>query len=74
MDHCNGGRGAAGDVAKCEVARQIASAVAIAIQNGNAMTYLAGHCRAMAPGGAVKVKGTGLAAKGGKEAGGQAEQ
>src|SRR5579862_8956950 len=45
---------------KREVARQIASAVAIAIHKGNAMTYLAGHCRAMAPGGATKAKGTWL--------------
>src|SRR5579862_9242713 len=42
---------------KREVARELTSAVAIAIQQGNAMTYLAGHSRATAPGGAAMAKG-----------------
>ena len=59
---------------KREVARQLTSAVVIAIQKGNAMTYLAGHSRAMAPGGAAKVKGTPLMTEEREEVGGMREQ
>lgn len=58
---------------KREVARQLTSAVAIAIQKGNAMTYLAGHSRAMAPGGPAKAKRTPLMTRERKEAGGKPE-
>ena len=58
---------------KREVAKQLTSAVAIAIQKGNAMTYLAGHSRAMAPGDPTKVKRSPLMKGGRKEAGGKPE-
>ena len=59
---------------KREVARQLTSAVAIAIQKGNAMTYLAGHSRAMAPGGAAKTNGMRRVEKESKATGGEADQ
>ena len=58
---------------KREVARQLTSAVAIAIQKGNAMTYLAGHSRAMAPGGPTKAKRTPQMTGERKESGGKPE-